>query len=89
MKVRILILIVVAVCSLLTLLVGVAMWSLPPQFQPEIVNDPDSFSFQATDIENVSGLFTYHWPNSGAQATVNHSSVTTSGSAAVVIYDPA
>lgn len=37
MKVRIIILIVVALCSASTLLVGVAIWSLPPQYQPEIV----------------------------------------------------
>jgi len=56
-------------------------------FQPEIVNNQDAFSFQATNVQNVNTTLTYTWPNSGAQATVNHSSVITAGSAAVTLYD--
>ena len=56
-------------------------------YEPEIVNDSDSFSFQATAIENVSGMFTYTWSNSGTQATINHSTVITDGTASVTIYD--
>jgi len=56
-------------------------------FQPEIFNNPDNFSFQATAIENVSTTVIYNWSNSGAQATVNHSSVVDSGTAVLTIYD--
>lgn len=57
------------------------------QFQPEIVNNPDAFSFQATDVQNVSTTLTYVWANSGTQASVDHSSVVTAGSASVTLYD--
>ena len=60
--------------------------SLAP-FQPEIVNVQDNFSFQATGVENVSTTLTYTWQNSGSQATIDHSSVVTDGTASVTIYD--
>lgn len=56
-------------------------------FQPEIFNNPDNFSFQATAVENVSATVIYNWSNSGAQATVNHSSTVDSGTAVLTIYD--
>ena len=56
-------------------------------FQPEIVNNADNFSFQATAIENVTAVISYNWSNSGTQATINHSSVVDSGTAVVAIYD--
>ena len=56
-------------------------------FQPEIVNNSDNFSFQATAVQNVSATVFYTWPNSGTQATVNHSSAIDAGSAVVQIFD--
>ena len=56
-------------------------------FQPEIFNNADNFSFQATAVENVSATVIYNWSNSGAQATVNHSSAVDSGTAVLTIYD--
>lgn len=56
-------------------------------FEPEIVSDPDSFSFQATETENVTAAISYTWSNIGVQATVDHSSVVTAGTAVVKIYD--
>ena len=56
-------------------------------FQPEIVNNPDNFSFQATAIQNVTATVLYTWPNSGTQATINHSSAIDSGSAVVQLLD--
>ena len=56
-------------------------------FQPQISNVADNFQFQATAIENVSATVSYMWSNSGAQATVNHSSTVDSGTATVSIYD--
>ncbi len=56
-------------------------------FQPEIVNNQDAFSFQVTAIENVTTVVSYTWANSGTQAVINHSSTVDSGSVAVIIFD--
>ncbi len=56
-------------------------------FQPEIVNNPDNFAFQATGVQNVSTTLSYVWQNSGTQAIVNHSSAIVNGSAIVTVYD--
>lgn len=56
-------------------------------FQPEIVNNPDNFAFQATGVQNVSTTLSYVWQNSGARAIVNHSSAIVNGSAIVTVYD--
>jgi len=56
-------------------------------FEPEIVNNPDSFEFQATGTENVTTLVDYLWDNSGTQATIDHSSVVTGGAGSVIIFD--
>ena len=56
-------------------------------FQPEIVNNSDNFSFQATAVQNVSATVLYTWSNSRTQATINHSSAIDSGSAMVKILD--
>lgn len=66
--------------------------STPPpaplsQFQPQIANNPDNFQFQATAVQNVSAILQYTWSNSGAQATINHSSVVDSGTAVVQLFD--
>ncbi|MDP2808340.1 MAG: hypothetical protein Q8O74_09430 [bacterium] len=60
--------------------------SLAP-FQPEIVNNQDAFSLQATNVSNVSTTLVYSWKNSGAQATINHSTTTTGGSTLLTIKD--
>lgn len=56
-------------------------------FQPEIYNVPNNFQFQATDLKNVSTTVSYGWQNDGQQATVDHSSAVSGGSAYVDIYD--
>ncbi len=56
-------------------------------FQPEIVNNTDAFSFQATAVENVSATMVYSWQNTGTQATINHSSAVDSGTVSVTILD--
>lgn len=60
--------------------------SLAP-FQPEITNAPDNFQLQATDVKNRTTTLTYTWSNSGAQASVDHSTTTSAGSARLVIED--
>jgi len=56
-------------------------------FQPEIINNADAFQFQITDASNVTTTVTYPWTNTGTQATINHSTVTTTGSATVYLLD--
>ena len=56
-------------------------------FQPEVTNTTDSFQMQATAVKNASFDRTYSWSNTGQQATVNHSTTKTSGSARVTIRD--
>jgi len=84
-------LLVAATISLIGGLFGCGSSTPPPaplsQFQPEIVNSPDNFQFQATAISNVSAVVQYNWTNSGTQATVNHSSAVDSGTTLVQIFD--
>lgn len=56
-------------------------------FQPEIVNNPDNFAFQATAVENVSTTVQYFWSNSGTVASVDHSSAVDSGTTVITIFD--
>ncbi|HEU5260667.1 MAG TPA: hypothetical protein VFU41_04480 [Gemmatimonadales bacterium] len=56
-------------------------------FQPEINNAPDNFQFQATGLTGVTTTAQYAWQNTGTQATVNHSSTVTGGSATLTIKD--
>ncbi|MDH3892219.1 MAG: hypothetical protein OEV49_14165 [candidate division Zixibacteria bacterium] len=56
-------------------------------FEPEVVNEADAFQFQITDADNVSATLTYEWSNTGAQATIDHSTVTAEGMASVVLLD--
>ena len=56
-------------------------------FEPEVNISADNFQFQVTEASNVSVTLTYPWPNSGQQATINHSTATIEGSASVTLFD--
>ncbi len=56
-------------------------------FSPEIINNVDAFSFQITNGENISTTVEYAWENTGTQATINHSTTTTAGTATMIVYD--
>lgn len=58
-----------------------------PQFEPEIVNQVDSFELQATDITDVTETLVYTWDNTGTVANVDRSTVLTEGSATVTVFD--
>jgi len=60
---------------------------IAPQFQPEVINNVDSFSFQVTGVQNASSTLNYSWQNSGTTATVNQSASISGGSATLVILD--
>ena len=59
--------------------------TLSPQFEPEIINNTDSFEFKVTGVDNVTQTLTYTWKNTGTQANINQSSTITSGSASLKI----
>jgi hypothetical protein len=56
-------------------------------FQPEITNATDNFQLQATGVKNRTATLPYNWANTGTQATVNHSTTTTNGTARLIIKD--
>lgn len=76
----------------LALLIGIGPTacgdSLAP-FQPEITSATDNFQLQATGVTDVTSTLTYTWQNTGTRATVNHSTLTTAGSARLTIRDGA
>jgi hypothetical protein len=60
---------------------------IAPQFQPEVINNVDAFSFQVTGVQNASSTLNYSWQNTGTTATVNQSASISGGSATLVILD--
>ena len=60
---------------------------IAPQFQPQVVNNADAFSFQVTGVQNASSTLNYSWQNSGTRATVNQSASISGGSTTLVILD--
>lgn len=59
------------------------------QFQPEIVNQPDSFAFQVTAVQNGSGHFAYTWQNSGTAAKIDQSASISAGTVTLLVKDAA
>ena len=60
--------------------------SLAP-FQPEVTNATDNFQLQATGVKRVTATKNYSWTNTGVQATINHSTTTTFGTARLIVKD--
>lgn len=56
-------------------------------FEPEIASATDNFQLQATGVTSVTSTLTYSWANTGTRATINHSTVTTAGSAGLTVRD--
>ena len=60
----------------------------PPGIQPQITNLTDAFSFQITNLNNVTGTYDYTWQNTGTVARVTHSSnAGATGTATLVLRD--
>lgn len=70
----------------IALLSGCSDDSLTP-FEPELSNNTDSFSLQATGVTNVSQTRTYAWSNTGTTANINQATTVTRGSASLIILD--
>jgi hypothetical protein len=60
-----------------------------PAFQPQIINQTDSFSLQSTNVSGVSQTLQYTWQNTGTNANVNQATQLTAGSAILTILDSA
>ncbi len=58
-----------------------------PDNQPEIANDPDTFEFQITGLDDVSQTLQYTWQNTGVRANVNRSSSISAGEATLIVRD--
>lgn len=58
-----------------------------PAFQPQIINQSDNFSLQATNVTNVTQTLNYTWQNTGTSANVNQATQLTAGSATLTILD--
>lgn len=77
------------------LLIGIAVISLTAckksdtTFHPQVTNNPDNFTFQASNSTNLSSTYDYSWTNSGQAAQITVNSSVTTGTADVVIYDAA
>lgn len=74
--------------ALLALLIACGDDPLSP-FQPEITSGVDSFQAQATDVTNLTTTQAYTWSNTGSRATINHSTITASGAARLIVKDAA
>jgi hypothetical protein len=62
----------------------------PPGIQPQIINNPDAFSYQVSDLSGVNGTWDYTWQNTGTLAKVTHASdAGASGTATITIRDGA
>jgi hypothetical protein len=60
----------------------------PPGIQPQITNLTDAFSFQITNLNNVTGTYDYTWQNTGTVARVTHSTnAGATGTATLVLRD--
>lgn len=77
----------VAVLLVFALPLGCGKKSTAPQSQPVVTNNPDDFTYQASNIQAKTGVETYAWHNSGARASVNQSSTIFSGLATLTIED--
>jgi hypothetical protein len=62
----------------------------PPGIQPQITNITDAFSYQITNLDNVTGTYDYTWQNTGTLAKVTHASnAGATGTATVTLRDAA
>ena len=77
---------ITAVLALTALLAGCGGDALAP-FEPQVNNNVDSFELQATGVTTTTTSGSYTWQNTGTQATINHSTVTSAGTAHLVIRD--
>jgi hypothetical protein len=62
----------------------------PPGIQPQITNNTDAFSYQLTNLTDVTGTYDYTWQNTGTVARVTHASnAGAAGTAILTLRDAA
>jgi len=61
--------------------------AIGPENELEVGNLTDNFSFQVSDLTDVSDELTFGWVNTGTQAVVDVSSAITAGSVFLIIRD--
>lgn len=60
----------------------------PPGIQPQITNITDTFNYQITSLDHVTGSYDYTWQNTGTLAKVSHASnAGSTGTATVTLRD--
>lgn len=69
------------------LLAGCGSDPVQPLLEPQVVNETDTFQFQATTNGETSQSFQYSWQNTGTSANIDQSTVLNSGGAIVTITD--
>lgn len=60
---------------------------LDPQFEPEVVNIEDAFSFQATGVTDITDVLYYSWTNTGVTANVDQSCSISEGEGTLEVMD--
>ena len=78
---------VVLAALLISGLVACSEGPTSPGVQPQITNLTDDFGYQVSGVQNYTSTDSYGWLNTGTDATVDHSTSLTSGSATLVILD--
>lgn len=68
-------------------LTGCGSDPVQPLLEPEVINQTDTFQFQATTSGQTTQSFQYAWENTGTTANVDQSTVLNSGTAVVTITD--
>ena len=58
-----------------------------PGIQPQILNQPDNFEYQVSDVQGFSGTLSYSWQNTGTSATVNQATTVSGGTITLRILD--
>jgi hypothetical protein len=58
-----------------------------PVFQPQVVNVPNEFAFQASALDNASGVREYTWQSDGSAAAVNQLPNNLRGTVSLFILD--
>jgi hypothetical protein len=59
-----------------------------PGVEPQIVNNPQSFEFQVSQVSNYSGMHVYTWSNSEISANLDESVSLSGGSVRLTVIDP-
>lgn len=61
--------------------------ALDPQFEPEVINLQDAFSFQTTGITDITDVLYYSWSNTGVAANVDQSCSISEGEGTLEVMD--